>query len=69
MKRLLLIGLGRWGTNHLRILKSMPIELFVADHDPKRLDEAEGDRGADQLGVELAAGLHRQHSGVGGAAR
>ena len=41
MKRLLLIGLGRWGTNHLRILKSMPIELFVADHDPKRLDEAE----------------------------
>ena len=41
MKRLLLIGLGRWGTNHLRILKSMPIELFVADHDPKPLDEAE----------------------------
>lgn len=41
MKRILLTGLGRWGTNHLRILKSMPIELFVADHDPKRLDAAE----------------------------
>lgn len=38
MKRILLIGLGRWGTNHLRVLKSMPIELFVADHDEKRLD-------------------------------
>ena len=37
MKRILLIGLGRWGANHLRILKSMPIELFVADHDETRL--------------------------------
>jgi predicted dehydrogenase len=31
-KRILLIGLGRWGANHLRVLKSMPVELFVADH-------------------------------------
>lgn len=37
MKRILLIGLGRWGTNHLRVLKSLPVELFVADHDEKRL--------------------------------
>src|ERR1700719_4691281 len=41
MKRILLIGLGRWGANHLRILKSMPIELFVAEHDEKRLSSAE----------------------------
>jgi len=41
MKRILLIGLGRWGANHLRILKSMPIELFVAEHDEKRLTSAE----------------------------
>ena len=41
MKRILLIGLGRWGTNHLRILQSMPIELFVAEHDEKRLSSAE----------------------------
>ena len=40
MKRILLIGLGRWGTNHLRILQSMPIELFVAEHDEKRLSSA-----------------------------
>jgi hypothetical protein len=29
MKRILLIGLRRWGANHLRVLKSMPVELFV----------------------------------------
>src|ERR1700740_1098163 len=38
MKRILLIGLGRWGTNHLRVLRSMPLELFVADHDSKLLE-------------------------------
>jgi predicted dehydrogenase len=37
MKRILLVGLGRWGTNHLRILKSMPVELFVSDVDTARL--------------------------------
>ncbi|HJT45811.1 MAG TPA: Gfo/Idh/MocA family oxidoreductase [Chthoniobacterales bacterium] len=37
VKRILLIGLGRWGANHLRILQSMPIELFVAETDPTRL--------------------------------
>lgn len=36
-KRILLIGLGRWGANHLRVLQSMPIELFVAEQDPERL--------------------------------
>ena len=39
-KRILLIGIGRWGANHLRILKSMPIELFVADHHEQRLKSA-----------------------------
>jgi predicted dehydrogenase len=37
MKRILLIGIGRWGVNHLRVLKSMPIELFVADHREQRV--------------------------------
>src|ERR1700730_6595354 len=40
MKRILLIGLGRWGANHLRILKSMPVELFVSDVDLARLAES-----------------------------
>ena len=39
-KRILLIGLGRWGANHLRVLQSMPIELSVAEHDPDRLNSS-----------------------------
>src|SRR5215467_5876294 len=39
-KRILLIGIGRWGANHLRVLKSLPIELFVAEVDAKRLEQA-----------------------------
>src|SRR5436309_3288726 len=49
-KRILLIGHGRWGANHLRVLQSMPIELFVAEHDPKRLNSsgaAQSRRSAD----------------------
>ena len=40
MTRILLLGIGRWGANHLRVLKSMPIELFVAEVDAKRLEQA-----------------------------
>ena len=36
-KRLLLIGFGRWVANHLRILKSIRVKLFVADHYEQRL--------------------------------
>jgi len=39
-KRILLIGVGRWGANHLRILQSMPVELFVAERDPERLNSS-----------------------------
>src|SRR6202030_3441000 len=39
-KRILLIGLGRWGANHLRVLQSMSIELFVAETDPARLNSS-----------------------------
>ncbi len=38
MTKLLLLGIGRWGANHLRILQSLPIELYVADLDEKRLE-------------------------------
>jgi hypothetical protein len=41
MKRILLIGVGRWGANHLRVLKSMPIELYVADCHDQRLSSAD----------------------------
>jgi UDP-N-acetylglucosamine 3-dehydrogenase len=40
MTRVLLLGLGRWGVNHLRNLNSMPVELCVAEVDSKRLEPA-----------------------------
>ena len=40
MTKILLLGIGRWGSNHLRVLHSLPVELFVAETDPKRLDAA-----------------------------
>ena len=40
MTKVLLIGVGRWGANHLRVLRSLPIDLFVSDLDPKLLGNA-----------------------------
>src|SRR5437016_4255105 len=39
-KRILLIGLGRWGVNHLRVLQSMPVELYVAETEAARLNSS-----------------------------
>jgi UDP-N-acetylglucosamine 3-dehydrogenase len=38
--KLLLLGTGRWGANHLRNLHLMPVELHVAEADEKRLEPA-----------------------------
>jgi UDP-2-acetamido-3-amino-2,3-dideoxy-glucuronate N-acetyltransferase len=38
--KILLLGLGRWGVNHLRNLNSLPIELFVAEVSEKALEPA-----------------------------
>lgn len=40
MTKILLLGVGRWGQNHLRVLNSLPIELFVCETDEKRLEPA-----------------------------
>src|ERR1043166_5876470 len=40
MTKILLLGLGRWGVNHLRNLHAMPVQLFVAEVDTKRLEPA-----------------------------
>jgi len=40
MTKVLLLGLGRWGVNHLRNLKAMAVELYVAEVDSKRLEPA-----------------------------
>ena len=37
---MLLLGLGRWGINHLRNLNSMPVELYVAEIGKKQLEPA-----------------------------
>jgi len=40
MTKVLLLGLGRWGVNHLRNLNAMPVELYVAEIDARRLEPA-----------------------------
>jgi len=35
--RLLLVGLGRWGEKHLRVLTTLGVEAWVADPNPARL--------------------------------
>jgi UDP-N-acetylglucosamine 3-dehydrogenase len=40
MTSVLLVGLGRWGANHLRTLRSLPITLYCVDTDQGRLDAA-----------------------------
>lgn len=38
--RVLLVGLGRWGERHLRVLGELGVEVWVADLSPSRLDWA-----------------------------
>ncbi len=40
MTKVLLLGLGRWGVNHLRNLNSLPIELYIAEVGAKQLEPA-----------------------------
>ena len=40
MTKILLIGLGRWGANHLRNLNNLPVELYVAEIGEKQLEPA-----------------------------
>jgi hypothetical protein len=54
MKRILLIGAGSWGANHLRVLKSMPIELHVANHNDQRLSSAIGCSNPSAIGSPCA---------------
>jgi predicted dehydrogenase len=38
--KVLLLGTGRWGANHLRNLNTMPVELYVAEVADSRLEPA-----------------------------
>jgi UDP-2-acetamido-3-amino-2,3-dideoxy-glucuronate N-acetyltransferase len=42
MKRLLLIGLGRFGQNHLRVLAELGVPLGLVDPDERALEKARG---------------------------
>ena len=46
----LLIGLGRWGEKHLRVLRDLGVELWVADVSPERRAWAV-DKGVDRARV------------------
>lgn len=37
-QKILLIGTGRWGRNHLKVLKALVGDLYVADIDPAQLE-------------------------------
>lgn len=53
---LLLVGLGRWGANHLRLLRSLPVTLYCADTDPARLAAlAQSGFAPDRLGRDAYA--------------
>lgn len=59
--KILLLGIGRWGANHLRVLHSLPVELFVAEHEPKRLESARAlgldDKHLSTYGRDLAGAV------------
>ncbi len=40
MEKILLLGLGRWGANHLRNLNHLPVELYVAEVGDPQLEPA-----------------------------
>ncbi|MBI3191372.1 MAG: Gfo/Idh/MocA family oxidoreductase, partial [Pedosphaera parvula] len=62
--KILLIGLGRWGNNLFRVLRSLPVELYVAELQPERLEQAR------KLGVSAAhlTADHRDFADVADAA-
>jgi len=58
MTSILLVGLGRWGANHLRTLRSLPVTLYCADTDPARLEAAaKGGIAAERCGRDALAFL------------
>jgi predicted dehydrogenase len=46
--KILLIGVGRWGEQHLRVLTDLGVEVWVADLDPSRLERAAPAFGVDR---------------------
>lgn len=60
----LLVGLGRWGENHLRVLGQLGVTLWVADISPERLASAIRRRVApDHALADYRAGLEAVDAG------
>lgn len=57
--KLLLVGLGRWGEKHLRVLTKLGVEVWVADSNPARLTWAAKRFGIDprRTTQDFSAGL------------
>ncbi len=53
MPRILLIGLGRWGWEHLRVLLSLGAEVFAADVRPECREEALSVLPPDHVGEDF----------------
>jgi UDP-N-acetylglucosamine 3-dehydrogenase len=58
--KILLVGLGRWGKNHLKTLTKLADELYVADSDPRQLKACEEfSIPADRLSTDYRVFLDR----------
>ena len=53
MPRILLVGLGRWGREHLRVLRSLGAEVFAADLRPECREEALSVLPPDHVGEDF----------------
>ncbi|HZS34429.1 MAG TPA: Gfo/Idh/MocA family oxidoreductase [Methylomirabilota bacterium] len=59
MSRVLLVGLGRWGRQHLRVLGALGAEVFAADLEPRQLETASGTVPRDHLTSDFRRFLSR----------
>ena len=58
--KILLVGLGRWGKNHLKTLTKLADKLYVADSDPSQLKACEEfSIPADRLSTDYRVFLDR----------
>lgn len=56
--KIVLLGIGRWGKNHLRVLRSLPVDLYCVDTDTQRLaDLAESGFPDDHMSTDPYAFL------------
>lgn len=62
---ILLVGVGQWGVKHLRVLRSLPVELYVVDLDGEKLQYCK-DLGipSSHLSIDLSAFISKIEAAV-----